>query len=595
MKGILFLGILSLQSLTMTVFAQEKVIENPAFDYQKNPGFSTRKVILSDSKTTLGIKVDGLDWNLSKESHLVSNGKTYAMKEITIFRHEQDKNGKRTLTESEPFDFSKAYNAYFGGWDSLSIDFEPFDKGCKTFDFIETESSTFNHYGVRLDGKQYELLIKGKAKSEHKKDEPLPPITPTYGKAILNFNTLRHDGTKEAAEIFGYKNRFMTNNLFGFTTQEHPNRAEWEGCGVNWAYVEAGRVIQERLMMIPGTETTIDLDDAAMRRYKKDDKGKENIPLDKCIRFSGPVADLQEVAYHERGHYYTTFTIADAHWKYTLENIEKAQNRKDYNRRQREFLQLGLEYCYVRKCVKNKLLTDLKDTHASELTMLFKDGRSFYFITNDYLLDYAHANGITGEVVEWMEGCRRAANMASRMQQLEYMPEEAFDTIPEIFHKELREINQETAAAIERLKQTSKEVIIKETPDVSGADFLKTIVAEQKGNVVFIDFWATWCGPCKIGISDMEKKKAEFLGKPVKFLYITNESSPKIEWSRDIQSMPGTHYRVTGDIWNNVKEIGDAIPRYLMFDKEGNQIYEHTGYSESVLEEILGKIRESIK
>ena len=64
---------------------------------------------------------------------------------------------------------------------------------------------------------------------------------------------------------------------------------------------------------------------------------------------------------------------------------------------------------------------NMQDAHAQELQLL-RDGRSFYLIGEDDYLDYAHANDIGGVVTEWMEGYRRAMNMARRIQKTELMP-----------------------------------------------------------------------------------------------------------------------------------------------------------------------------
>lgn len=144
-------------------------------------------------------------------------------------------------------------------------------------------------------------------------------------------------------------------------------------------------------------------------------------------------------------------------------------------------------------------------------------------------------------------------------------------------------------------KKSTPKVIVKETPKVEGAELIKNILAENKGKVVFFDFWATWCGPCRSGISAMEPKKEAFAGKPVTFVYVTNESSPEETWSDAVKSMPGTHYRIPNDLWKGVKEIGNAIPRYLIYDKEGKQVYQQTGFDKTVLEKILEVLNEEVE
>ena len=50
-------------------------------------------------------------------------------------------------------------------------------------------------------------------------------------------------------------------------------------------------------------------------------------------------------------------------------------------------------------------------------------------------------------------------------------------------------------------------------------------LASLAGNVVVMDFWATWCGPCQASIPQMQALSREFRGKPVKVVGLTwNES-----------------------------------------------------------------------
>lgn len=115
---------------------------------------------------------------------------------------------------------------------------------------------------------------------------------------------------------------------------------------------------------------------------------------------------------------------------------------------------------------------------------------------------------------------------------------------------------------------------VNEIPKTERDKLFDAIIQKYKGRVVFVDFWATWCGPCRSGIEKLKPLKEELKDKNIVFVYITDESSPIDTWNLMIPDIKGEHYRLKKDEWNYLasKFKISGIPHYILVDKEGKVV-----------------------
>ena len=148
----------------------------------------------------------------------------------------------------------------------------------------------------------------------------------------------------------------------------------------------------------------------------------------------------------------------------------------------------------------------------------------------------------------------------------------------------------ELSGAMEEKVRKSKEAyeskggfVVNKTPEAKDSDLFDAIMKKYKGNVVFVDFWATWCGPCRSGMQTMKPLKEELKNEKIKFVYLTNPTSPKTTWETMIPDIDGEHYYLTQDEWNTIaaRFKVSGIPHYVLVDKTGKVVNEKVYFASS--------------
>ncbi|HMT28089.1 MAG TPA: TlpA disulfide reductase family protein, partial [Bacteroidia bacterium] len=110
------------------------------------------------------------------------------------------------------------------------------------------------------------------------------------------------------------------------------------------------------------------------------------------------------------------------------------------------------------------------------------------------------------------------------------------------------------------------------SPDFSFADMSGKIYSlkDFKGKYIYIDVWATWCGPCKVEIPYLKTIESELHDKNIVFVSIcTFDEKTKWEMMVKDKELKGIQLFAPRDNDFVKKYNIQGIPRFLIIDKEG--------------------------
>jgi thiol-disulfide isomerase/thioredoxin len=102
-------------------------------------------------------------------------------------------------------------------------------------------------------------------------------------------------------------------------------------------------------------------------------------------------------------------------------------------------------------------------------------------------------------------------------------------------------------------------------------------LSDYKGTLVYVDVWATWCGPCIAQIPALKKLEKKFHGKPITFLSISLDKQKDLKKWKDFikeKNLGGVQLIADKEFKSDIAKTYEikGIPRFMLFDKEGKVI-----------------------
>ncbi len=86
-----------------------------------------------------------------------------------------------------------------------------------------------------------------------------------------------------------------------------------------------------------------------------------------------------------------------------------------------------------------------------------------------------------------------------------------------------------------------------------------TFEAETKEGLVLVDFWATWCGPCRMQAPILEKLSQEFSEDELKILKMDVDENPETARAFGIMSIPTLLFKKDGQVVKQVAGVHTAV------------------------------------
>ncbi|MEM6810477.1 MAG: TlpA disulfide reductase family protein, partial [Pseudomonadota bacterium] len=120
-------------------------------------------------------------------------------------------------------------------------------------------------------------------------------------------------------------------------------------------------------------------------------------------------------------------------------------------------------------------------------------------------------------------------------------------------------------------------------------------LSDLRGEVVMINFWATWCGPCREEMPLLDEMHSRYNRVGFTLLGVNIDDDPRR--AEEMIEALGVTFPVVFDATKKVSEQYDvsAMPVTILLDRDGVVRYVHKGYKPGYEDKYLEQVRELLR
>jgi thiol-disulfide isomerase/thioredoxin len=211
------------------------------------------------------------------------------------------------------------------------------------------------------------------------------------------------------------------------------------------------------------------------------------------------------------------------------------------------------------------------DTEFFDETIIYEGSAESSYLAKKYLLGEEaniYSQLFSTEKEEFIVNLNK--HISDVEQELSTVNNEAFVTTEKENNVKMIDYYIEKIEAIANLPQIGEPAIDFTYPDKEGNEFS---LSTFKGSLVYVDVWATWCGPCKAEIPALKTLEHDYHNNNITFLSVSVDTD-KEAWINMLADKQLGGVQLWANGWTKITKSYaiNGIPRFLLFDADGNVI-----------------------